>query len=137
MAPQSGTLLSFLLALVVFPSGVLGEPSPPQPQADSLRQSQDLRRRFPFTPDCAGNTQEMVACLWERRNQEDAALESLLGGADRLEPWRASRLRVCEVAAEKAKGGSVHPIVWLSCENALNRELLRHIRRPLLHNADL
>jgi len=39
--------------------------------------------------------------------------------------------------AEKAKGGSVHPIVWLSCENPLNKELLRQIRRPLLQNADL
>lgn len=104
---------------------------------DTLQESQALLRQFPFSPDCNGNTQEMVACLWQRRNQGDAALLRLLGDANRLEPWRSSRRRVCEVAAEKAKGGSVHPIVWLSCENALNKELLRHIRRPLLQNADL
>jgi hypothetical protein len=137
MAPQSGTLLSFLLALVVLPSGVLAEPSPPQPRADSLRQSQDLLRRFPFAPNCNGNTQEMVACLWERRNREDRVLGALLGETERLEQWRASRRRVCEVVAQKGVGGSIHPILWLSCENGLNRELLRLLKQPLLQKPGL
>jgi GAF domain-containing protein len=74
---------------------------------------------------------------WQRRNQADQALQALLGETEQLELWRLGRRQVCEIAAEKAKGGSVHPIGWLSFENALNRELLRQIRRPLLQNADL
>lgn len=104
---------------------------------ETLRQSQDLLGQFPFRPDCQGNTQEMVACLWKRRNDEDALLGPLLGRAALLEQWRASRRQTCAIAAEKARGGSVHPIVWLSCENSLNRELLRQIRRPLLQSSDL
>jgi uncharacterized protein YecT (DUF1311 family) len=100
-------------------------------------ESQGQLRHYPFAPNCAGNTREMVACLWQRRNQADNALATMLEGTERLEQWRASRRRVCEIAARKAEGGSVHPIVWLSCENALNKELLRQIRRPLLQSADL
>jgi hypothetical protein len=92
---------------------------------------------FPFRSDCNGNTQEMVACLWDRRNGADTTLLRLLGRSDLLEGWRASRRQVCGVAARKAEGGSVHPIVWLSCENGLNRELLRQIQRPLLQSSDL
>jgi uncharacterized protein YecT (DUF1311 family) len=79
----------------------------------------------------------MVACLWQRRNQADATLAGLLGKPELLEPWRSSRRQVCRRAAEKAIGGSIHPIVWLSCENGLNKELLRQIRQPLLQSADL
>jgi hypothetical protein len=105
--------------------------------AETLGQSREGLRQFPFQPDCGGNTQEMVACLWDRRNQGDAALAKWLGTPEILERWRSSRRQVCRQAAEKAKGGSIHPIVWLSCENGLNKELLRQIRRPLLESADL
>lgn len=104
---------------------------------DTLRESEELLRQFPFQPNCNGNIQEMVACLWLQRNQDDAALRQLLAQPELLERWRASRRLTCEIAAEKAKGGSVHPLVWLGCENSLNKELLRQIRRPLLQNADL
>ncbi|MFM7236600.1 MAG: lysozyme inhibitor LprI family protein [Cyanobium sp.] len=104
---------------------------------DSLQRSQEQIRSFPFTPNCAGNTQEMVACLWERRNQVDATLGEVLKDAERLEQWRTTRRGVCEIAAAKAKGGSVYPIVWLSCENTLNKALLRQLRKPLLQSADL
>lgn len=104
---------------------------------DTLSQSQVQQRQFPFAPNCRGNTQEIVACLWQRRNQADQSLQTLLGERARLERWRSGRRQVCEIAAEKAKGGSVQPIVWLSCENALNKELLRQVRRPLLQGADL
>lgn len=104
---------------------------------DSLQRSQEQIRAFPFTPNCAGNTQEMVACLWQRRNQVDATLGEVLKDTERLEQWRATRRRVCELAAAKAQGGSVHPIVWLSCENSLNKALLRQLRTPLLQSSDL
>jgi hypothetical protein len=130
-----GWVVCLLVAVLASGAGV----APPTAVAgdDSLRQSRDRLRDFPFQPDCGGNTQEMVACLWERRNQGDAALEGLLGSSTPLEPWRSSRRSVCRQAARKAQGGSLHPIVWLSCENALNRELLRQIRRPLTESADL
>ena len=99
---------------------------------DSLHQSiQDLRS-FPFRPDCNGNTQEIVACLWHRRNLDDATLGPLLGGSTLLEQWRISRRRVCGRAAAKAEGGSIHPIIWLRCENSLNATLIRQIRQPLV-----
>ncbi|MEB3323928.1 MAG: hypothetical protein VKM17_01165 [Cyanobacteriota bacterium] len=121
------TLAGFLVTI---------SPAPARAAADTLQGSQEMRKQFPFQANCNGNTQEMVACLWERRNREDRVLGALLGEKERLEDWRASRRRVCEVAARKAEGGSTHPIVWLSCENALNRELLRLLKQPLLHNAD-
>ena len=104
---------------------------------DTLQRSREQLRQFPFRPDCGGNTREMEACLWQRRDQTDSTLAVLLVKPEILERWRASRREVCGQAALKASGGSVHPIVWLSCENALNQELLRQIRRPLLQSADL
>lgn len=137
-ADLSRTSLVLPLLLCVTTAGLAGgQLAPVQAADDTLGQSQMQLRQFPFSPNCNGNTQEMVACLWQRRNQADQALQTLLGEAERLERWRSGRRQVCEMAAEKAKGGSVHPIVWLSCENALNKELLRQIRRPLLQNADL
>jgi hypothetical protein len=134
--PAGGGWVSCLL-VVVLAIGAGAAPPLAAAADDSLRQSRERLRDFPFQPDCGGNTQEMVACLWERRNQGDAALEDLLGSPALLEPWRSSRRSVCRQAARKAQGGSLHPIVWLSCENALNRELLRQIRRPLTQSADL
>lgn len=100
--------------------------------ADTLQGSQEMRKQFPFPSKCDGNTQEIVACLWERRNREDRVLGGLLGEAERLEQWRASRRRVCEVVAQKGLGGSIHPILWFRCENDLNRELLRSLKQPLV-----
>ncbi|MEB3335219.1 MAG: hypothetical protein VKP70_09555 [Cyanobacteriota bacterium] len=110
--------------------------APPTP-TETLAQSLERRRAFPFRSDCGGNTQEMVACLWDRRNTADTTLLRLLGRPETLEGWRASRHQVCAVVARKAEGGSVHPIVWLSCENGLNAELLRQLQRPLLQSSDL
>jgi uncharacterized protein YecT (DUF1311 family) len=73
-----------------------------------------------------------VACLWQQRNQGDGTLQRLLGSVELREQWRASRRRVCERAAAKAEGGSIHPIVRLSCENALNTALIDQLRQPLL-----
>jgi hypothetical protein len=134
--PAGGAWVSWLMGLVLAIGTGIAPPSAGAGE-DSLRQSREQLSRFPFQPDCGGNTQEMVACLWQRRNQDDATLESLLGSPGRIEPWRSSRRQVCRQAARKAEGGSLHPIVWLSCENALNRELLRQIRRPLTQSADL
>jgi hypothetical protein len=131
-----GAVLALVATLAPGPLAGVGS-LPASAAEDSLGQSREGLRRFPFRPDCAGNTREMVACLWERRNQGDASLAKLLGRPELLERWRASRRLVCRQAAEKAKGGSIHPIVWLSCENGLNKELLRQIRRPLLESADL
>ncbi len=134
--PAARACLSGLAGLVVA-TGVAMGPPPAGAAEDTLRHSREQLRQFPFQPDCGGNTQEMVACLWRRRNQGDATLEGLLGTPALLEQWRTSRRWVCRQAAQKAEGGSLHPIVWLSCENALNRELLRQIRRPLTQSADL
>lgn len=125
-SPSPWTLL---LTPVVIATALL--PLPVRAGDDSLRQSQQQLRQFPFKPDCDGNTQEMVACLWRQRNQDDATLGRLLGGPALLEPWRASRRRVCERAAARAAGGSIHPLVWLGCENALNTTLIDQIARPL------
>jgi uncharacterized protein YecT (DUF1311 family) len=73
-----------------------------------------------------------VACQWRQRNQDDASLQRLLGSSALLEQWRASRRRVCERAAAKAEGGSIHPIVWLGCENKLNAALIKEINQPLV-----
>jgi uncharacterized protein YecT (DUF1311 family) len=121
---------AFLGLLVTGGAPVLG-------MEDTLQQSQEQIRAFPFTPNCAGNTQEMVACLWQRRNQVDATLQEVLKDAERLEQWRDTRRRVCEIAAAKARGGSVHPIVWLSCENELNKTLLRQLKKRLLQASEL
>ncbi len=104
---------------------------------DTLQGSLEMRRQFPFQANCDGNTQEMVACLWERRNREDRVLGSLLEEEGRLEQWRASRRKVCEVVAQKGLGGSIHPILWLDCENGLNRSLLRLLKQPLLQEPGL
>jgi len=136
LRPAARTWVFGLACLVMATGAVIGSP-PAGAAEDTLRDSREQLRQFPFQPDCAGNTQEMVACLWKRRNQGDATLEGLLGTPALLEQWRTSRRWVCRQAAQKAEGGSLHPIVWLSCENALNRELLRQIRRPLAQSADL
>jgi len=88
--------------------------------------------RFPFRPDCDGNTQEIVACLWRQRNQDKAMLQRLVGSTALLEQWRTSRRQVCERAAAKAEVGSIQPIVWLSCENKLNHTLIKQINQPLI-----
>ena len=119
-----------LLAPVVLAAALI--PSPAQSAEDTLRQSEQRLRDFPFRPDCDGNTQEIVACLWLQRNQDDARLQHLLGSSALLEPWRTSRRQVCECAAAKAEGGSIQPIVWLSCENTLNAALIQEIKQPLV-----
>lgn len=97
----------------------------------TLQQSLQQRQHFPFRPDCDGNTQQIVACQWQRRNQGDATLEPLLGSAALLEQWRSSRRLACERAAARAEGGSIQPILGLSCENALNSTLIEQLSTPL------
>ncbi len=106
--------------------------SPALAADDTLRQLAQQLQRFPFQPDCDGKTQEIVACLWRQRNQDDATLQRLLGSSALLERWRATRRQVSERAAAKAEGGSIHPIVWLSCENKLNAALIKEISQPLV-----
>ena len=105
--------------------------APVKPAAETLQQSVQDLKAFPFTADCDGNTQEIVACLWRRRNQDDAKLQRLLGSSALLEQWRAVRKQVCGKAAAKAEGGTMKPIVWVGCDNALNATLLEQIIQPL------
>ena len=121
-------LAPFLLAAALFATIA----SPALAADDTLGRSVQQLQQFPFEPHCDGNTQEIVACLWRQRNQYEATLQQLLGSPALLERWRASRRQVCERAARKAEGGSIHPIVWLSCENKLTAALLREIVQPLL-----
>jgi uncharacterized protein YecT (DUF1311 family) len=123
-----------LLGATLLAPGPLAPLAAPPARAadDTLPQSVQQLRRFPFQPNCAGNTQEIVACLWQQRNRGDATLQRLLGSVELREQWRASRRRVCERVAAKAEGGSIQPIVWLSCENALNTTLIDQLRKPLL-----
>jgi len=69
-----GQLVSCSFALRLLLPMVL---APVQAQAvdDSLEQSVEQLRRFPFQPECDGNTQEIVACLWRQRNQDDTTLQ--------------------------------------------------------------
>ena len=107
--------------------------APPASEApESLSQSIQRRQEFPFPPRCNGNTQEMVACLWQRRNHGDLRLRKLLGNEQELERWRATRLAVCRGSAERGAGGSIQPLLWLGCENALNSTLVEQITSPLL-----
>ncbi|MBE9171664.1 DUF1311 domain-containing protein [Cyanobium sp. LEGE 06143] len=107
----------------------LGKTSPAEAPAtqNSLQDSLRQRQAFPFHPDCDGNTQEIVACLWQQRNQADVSLEGLLGQGALLEPWRSSRRQVCEQTTRPVEGGSIGPIVWLGCENALNATLIEQL----------
>jgi len=94
--------IELLLAALAMASAP--NPEPAKAADDSLRQSVQRLQQCPFRPDCDGNTQEMVACLWRQRNQEDATLQRLLASSALLERWRASRRQACERAAAKAEG---------------------------------
>jgi len=99
---------------------------------ESLSQSIQRRKDFPFPARCDGNTQEMVACLWQRRDRSDLRLRKLLSNEQVLEHWRAARLAVCRRSSERGAGGSIQPLLWLGCENALNATLTEQITSPLL-----
>jgi len=99
---------------------------------ENLSQSIHRRKEFPFPARCDGNTQEMVACLWQRRDRSDLRLRKLLGNEQVLEHWRAARLAVCRRSSERGAGGSIQPLLWLGCENALNATLIEQITSPLL-----
>jgi hypothetical protein len=134
IAPISTSLALLALGLgLVCPAA--GAENPGSPAASEVRESlsQSIQRRkdFPFTPLCDGNTQEMVACLWQRRDRGDLRLRKLLGNEQELERWRATRLAVCRGSAERGAGGSIQPLLWLGCENALNNTLIEQITSPL------
>lgn len=46
---------------------------------DSLQESVPRLQQFPFRPDYNGNTQEVVACRWRQRKQDDATLQHQQG----------------------------------------------------------
>jgi len=102
----------------------------PQAAADTLAQSMQRLKDFPFTANCEGNTQEMVACLWQQRNQADLRLRQRLGSDRLLEAWRRNRADVCDVAAQPMANGSIVPLVTLGCENALNATLRKQLQPP-------
>ena len=107
--------------------------APPASEApESLSQSIQRRQAFPFPARCDGNTQEMVACLWQRRDRGDLRLRKLLGNEQVLEHWRAVRLAVCHRSSERGASGSIQPLLWLGCENNLNTTLIEQITSPLL-----
>jgi len=72
-ASAMGARVLFLLASAVMSAALI--PSPALAADDTLRQLTQQLQRFPFQPDCVGNTQEIVACLWRQRNQDDATLQ--------------------------------------------------------------
>lgn len=102
------------------------------PLIETLPQSIERRRAFPFQANCDGNTKEMLACLWQRRDQQDQRLASLLTNAEDLELWRGVRQRLCRRAAARGAGGSIAPLLGLECELELNATLLRQISGPLV-----
>ena len=107
--------------------------APPAIEApESLSQSIQRRKDFPFPARCDGNTQEMAACLWQQRDRADLRLRRLVGNKQTLERWRAARLTVCQRSAERGAGGSIQPLLWLGCENALNTTLIEQLTSPLL-----
>ena len=127
-APGPGLLGSLLLgSVLVSPLGLAAA----QAAAETLQQSERQLSQFPFRPNCAGNNQEIVACLWQRRNQADLKLKALLRSPALLEQWRSSRRQLCAKAADKAEGGSLYPLVALGCENSLNNTLIEQISQPL------
>lgn len=106
--------------------------APAQAPLETLAESIQRRLAFPFQPDCQGNTQEIVACLWQRRDRQDQRLATLLGSAEALEAWRGARAAACRRSAERGSGGSIQPILGLGCENALNATLIQQTAGPLL-----
>ena len=136
--PHAAVPLPSATSAVPFPGApaapVLAAPSAPpaRPPHEPLAASIQRRLAFPFQPDCQGNTQEIVACLWQRRDRQDQRLATLLGSAEVLEEWRAARAAVCRRSAERGSGGSIQPILGLGCENALNATLILQTAGPLL-----
>ena len=66
MASGSTSMRLLLLAPVMMAAVLI--PVSAQAADDTLCQSVQQLRRFPFRPDCDGNTQEIVACLWRQLN---------------------------------------------------------------------
>jgi len=127
------------IGLGILPAG--GQGTSPEAQAgsppineppESLSQSIQRRQEFPFPARCDGNTQEMVACLWQRRDRGDLRLRRLLRNENTLERWRTARLAVCSQSAERGAGGSIQRLLRLGCENNLNTVLIEQIISPLL-----
>jgi hypothetical protein len=135
-AATAGLGRSALAQGVAAPVKALGTPAPALLSAptrlaaqspETLPQSIERRRAFPFRPNCEVNTQQLVACLWQRRDQLDGRLLELLGGSRELEGWRSVRHGVCRRPAERGRGGSIGSLLWFSCENALNTTLLQQL----------
>jgi hypothetical protein len=127
----TNTLTNTLTNTPTNPNANAGSP-PASEGRESLSESIQRRREFPFKPRCDGNTQEMVACLWQERDRDDLRLRHLLSDEQHLEGWRQARLAVCRRAADRGAGGSIRPLLWLECENALNSTLIEQITSPLL-----
>lgn len=127
----SFTLLmaSALLVLLGLPEHAWADPGPAPPS--TLQDSVMRRKAFPFAPDCAGKTQELVACAWQKRDATDKKLLKQLGGAKLLERWRQVRSQVCQKAAARYAGGSIQPVMAFSCENALNKTLEKQLSQTL------
>lgn len=103
-------------------------PAKPQPQ-QSLDESIQRRSQFPFRANCAGNTREIVACLWSRIDGQDIELRRRFRNEASLEQWRQGRRSGCQLVAERFKGGSSWPIYLMSCEEELNGKLLEALKR--------
>lgn len=131
-ARLSANLALLALTLGLFPPVPHSWAQPPGQTSESLSQSIQRRKDFPFHPHCDGNTQELVACLWQQRDHGDLRLRKLLSNEQDLEHWRSARLAVCRRSADRGSGGSIQPLLWLGCENALNADLIEQITSPLL-----
>jgi uncharacterized protein YecT (DUF1311 family) len=100
----------------------------PLPQ-QSLDESIQRRKQFPFQANCAGSTREIVACLWSRIDAQDIELRRRFKDEASLEQWRQGRRSGCQLVASRVKGGSAWPIYLMSCEEELNRKLLEALKR--------
>ena len=106
MSLRAWRLSTALAAVAVVPHSTLAASPPvssPAPPLETLQQSIERRKAFPFRPSCDGGTQGIAACLRRRRNQDNQRLLKLMDAAT-LEPWRASRRRACEWMASMAEG---------------------------------
>jgi hypothetical protein len=103
-------------------------PAKPLPQ-QSLDDSIQRRSHFPFQANCAGNTRQIIACLWSRIDGQDIELRRRFKDEASLEQWRQGRRSGCQLVAERFKGGSAWPIYLMSCEAELNGKLLEALKR--------
>jgi hypothetical protein len=98
---------------------------------ENLSQSIQRRKDFPFPASCDGNTQK---CWPACGNGGTAATSACANCSATNRCWSIGTPASWHSAAAQASGvagGSIQPLLWLGCENALNATMIEKITSPL------